>query len=118
MDFRGGQRDERLLGVEGWRLLGISSRIGVDTETDEEGVGQQYQGDVAIPAEVTAHFIVIESEGFTSLQILLDMPAAPNGPHDDGQRRVRARPDQVGAELAGIVEEDRSEERRVGKECR
>ena len=48
MDFRGGQRDERLLGVEGWRRLGISSRIGVDTETDEEGVGQQYQGDVYV----------------------------------------------------------------------
>jgi len=65
-----GQRDERA-GGGARRLVGVSRSRGVDTEADEEGVGQQDQGDMAIPAEVTAHFRVIESEVFGGLQVLV-----------------------------------------------
>src|ERR1700686_395863 len=33
-----------------------------------------------------------------------DVPAGPNGPHHDGQRRVRWRPDQVIGQFVRVVE--------------
>jgi hypothetical protein len=36
----------------------------VDRDADQEGRGQQHEGDVAIPTDVTADFIVVQSEGF------------------------------------------------------
>ena len=41
------------------------------TEGDEKGSSQQDQGDVAIPAEVAAHFVVIKSQVFGHFQVLV-----------------------------------------------
>ena len=41
------------------------------TEAEQEGRGQQDQRDVAIPAEVAAHFILIESQVFGGFQVLV-----------------------------------------------
>ena len=59
---------------------------------------------MAIPAEVTADFIVIESEVFAGLQVLFHVPAGADGLHHEGQGRVRRRPDQVVRQLTGVVE--------------
>ena len=82
----------------------ISRRIGLDTEPNQEGAGQQDEGDMARPADRTAHFILIESEVFAGFDVLFDVPAAANRPHDGRQRRGWERKDQVGGDLAGIVE--------------
>src|SRR5260370_1797923 len=100
LGFGSGQRDERL---RAGRLVGVSRSMGGDTEAEEEGRGQQDKGDMAIPAEVTAHFIVIESGVFGGLQVLFDVPAAANGLHDGGQRRSREPEDEVGGYLAGVA---------------
>jgi hypothetical protein len=42
--------------------------VALDGDADEEGRGQQHKGDMAIPAQVAADLIVIESEGFAGLQ--------------------------------------------------
>ena len=41
------------------------------TEGDEEGSSQQDEGEVAIPAEIAADFILIESQVFGDFQIPL-----------------------------------------------
>ena len=46
MEFAGGERDERL-GTGGWRLRGRSS-IGLDTEPNQEGRGEQDQGNMYV----------------------------------------------------------------------
>src|SRR2546421_7912083 len=76
----------------------------LDRDADQEDVGEQDQGDMAIPAQITAHFILIESQVFGGLQVLFDVPAAANGLDHDGQRRGRERKDEVRGDLAGIVE--------------
>ena len=74
------------------------------TEGDEEGSSQQDEGEVAIPAEIAADFILIESQVFGDFQILFDMPASADGLHDEGERRVRGRPDQVIGHLSRIIQ--------------
>ncbi len=59
---------------------------------------------MAIPAQVAADLIVIESEGFAGLQVLFDVPAGANGLHHGGQRRLGWRPDEVIGQLVRIVE--------------
>src|SRR2546421_3314478 len=100
--FGGGQGDE----WGGGRRLrwGRRMRAILDTEADQEDVGEQDQGQMAIPAQVTAHFILIESQVFGGLQVLFDVPAAANGLDHDGQRRGRRRKDEIRGDLAGIVE--------------
>src|ERR1700686_4290302 len=67
--FRGGQRDE--WGADHkrcrWRRSGETS---VEGDVEEEGVGKQDQGDMPIPAEVTAHFVVRETQSFGGFQVL------------------------------------------------
>ena len=67
--FGGGQGDER----GGGRKLGLGRRMRaiLDTEADQEDVGEQDQGQMAIPAQVTAHFILVKSQIFGGLQILV-----------------------------------------------
>jgi len=65
LGFGGGQRDER---GRGRRLRwGRRRQAVLDTEADQEGVGEQDQGEMAIPAQVTAHFIVIQAQVFGGL---------------------------------------------------
>ena len=66
--------------------------------------GQQHEGDVAIPAQVAAHFVVIESEGEALLQVLFDVPAGADGLHHGGQGRVGWGPDQVIGQLVRVVQ--------------
>jgi len=41
------------------------------TEAEQEGRGQQDQRDVAIPAEVAAHFILVKAQVFADFQVLV-----------------------------------------------
>jgi hypothetical protein len=50
--FRGGERAER--GAGHGLLLGNSREVAVDRDVDEEGVGEQHEGEMAVPAEVAA----------------------------------------------------------------
>ena len=67
--FRGGERDER--GAGHGLLLGSSREVAVDRDVDEEGVGEQHEGEMTIPAQVAAHFIVVKAEGFGRFQVLV-----------------------------------------------
>jgi hypothetical protein len=64
--FRGGERDERRAGHG--LLLGSSREVAVNRDVNEEGGGEQHKGEMAVPAEVAAHFIVVKAEGFGRLQ--------------------------------------------------
>ena len=59
---------------------------------------------MAIPANVAAHFILIESQRFGGLQVLFDMPAGTNGLHHDGEGRLQGSVDQVIGQFVGVVE--------------
>ena len=59
---------------------------------------------MAIPADVAADFILIESQVFASLQVLLNAPAGANGLHDGAERRGQGSKDQVVGQLIGIVQ--------------
>src|SRR2546430_15984238 len=74
------------------------------TEAEQEGRGQQDQRDVAIPAEVAAHFILVEAQVFADFQVLFDVPPGANGPHHDGQRCVGRSPEQVVSQLVRVIE--------------
>src|SRR2546429_6835477 len=74
------------------------------TEAEQEGRGQQDQRDVAIPAEVAAHFILVKAQVFADFQVLFDVPPGANGPHHDGQRCVGRSPDQVVSQLVRVIE--------------
>ena len=45
------------------------------TDAGQEGEGQQNQGDVAVPAKETAHFVVVQAEIFGVFEMFLDAPA-------------------------------------------
>src|SRR5690348_11730630 len=103
--FRRGQRNE-------WRKgsgCGVFRRCVphfplLDTNTDQEGIRQEHEGDVAIPAEGAAHFIVIEPQSFGGLQILFDVPTAANGSYHGSKRGVEWGPDQIIGHLVWIVQ--------------
>ena len=94
--FRGGEWDEWLGRQDhlSW-LSGRQLPVLMHAHADQEGRGQQDQGDMAIPADVTAHFILDKSKIFAGLQILFDMPTRTNGAHDGGERRSLGSKDQV-----------------------
>ena len=95
LHFRGGEGDE---------LLGRQRLIGMHADADQEGIRQQHEGDVAVPAQVAADLVLIESQVFAHLQVLFNVPPGPNGAHHDGQGRVRWSPDQVVSQLVRVVE--------------
>ena len=68
--FRGGERDERGAG-HGLLLVGSSREVAVNRDVDEEGVGEQHEGEMTIPAQVATHFIVVKAEGFGRFQVLV-----------------------------------------------
>lgn len=82
----------------------------MDRDGNEEGVGEQDQGDMAVPAEVTASFIMIQTKAFRGLQALFDAPPCANGLDHDGQRGVWWGPDQEVGQFVGIVEAAAHEE--------
>src|SRR6266566_3070304 len=101
--FGGSQRDERGAG----RRLGRWGRfreVALDGDAEQEGSGQQDERDMAVPAHITAHFRVVEPEGFASLQVLFDVPAGPDGLHHGGQGGIRGGPDQEIGHLVRLVE--------------
>jgi hypothetical protein len=99
--FGGGQRDK---GSAGCRLLlSRSSQLALDRDADKKGIGEQHERNMAIPAEVAAHFILIESQCFARLQVLFDAPACANGLHHGGQRSLGWSPDEEVSQLVGVV---------------
>jgi hypothetical protein len=78
--------------------------VTLDGDAEQEGSGKQDESDMAVPAHITAHFIVVESEGFASLQVLFDMKACPDGLHHGGQGCVGWGPDQVIGQLVRVVQ--------------
>jgi hypothetical protein len=68
--FGGSQRDKR--GASRWLgRWGRLREVALDGDAEQEGSGKQDERDMAVPAQVAAHFIVIKSEGFASLQVLV-----------------------------------------------
>src|SRR6266516_5798122 len=102
---RGSQSDEweagRACGVLCGRVVSFP-RLYADDE--QEGRSEQDQGDMTIPAEVAADFIVIQSEVFGRFQVLFDVPPCANGLDNNGQRGVRWRRDQEVSQLVGVVQ--------------
>ncbi len=105
MHFGGGQRNEReggpRSGVFCWR--GKRARR-LHADTHQEGVGKQNQGDMAIPAPVAAHFIVVEPKLLGGVQVLFDVLAGAAGLDDDGQRRIQGSVDQIIGQFVGVVQ--------------
>jgi hypothetical protein len=100
-NFGGGQGDER---QRGRGFLGDrAKRARLRGDADQEGVGEQNQGDVTSPAGVATHFILIQAQLFTGLQVLFDVPARANGLHDGGQGGGKRCEDQVIRQFVGIV---------------
>ena len=71
---------------------------------NEEGVGEQDQRDMTIPAEVTASFIVIQAKSFGGVQVLFDAPSGSNGLNHDRQRGVGWGPDQEVSQFVWVIE--------------
>ncbi len=77
----------------------------LDTDAHQQGVGQQHEGEMAIPAQIATNFILIQSQIFRGLQVLFDAPASAHGLHDDGQRGGgQGGKDQVVGHLSRIVQ--------------
>jgi hypothetical protein len=75
-----------------------------DGNVNEEGGGKQDQGDMAVPAQVATPFIVTESKGFASFEILFHVPTSTNSGNHEGERGVEWSPDEEVGQLGGIVE--------------
>src|SRR5947209_4051789 len=103
-DFSGGQGNDGGSRHGSWGGRWRRKRtVLVHSDAHQESRSQHDEGEMAIPAEVAAHFILIESQVFAGLQVLLNAPAGANGLHDGGQRRVQRSKDQVVGELVGVV---------------
>ena len=75
----------------------------LDTEPDQEGISKHDEGDMAIPADVAAHFILIQAKIFAGFQILFNVPTGANGLHDGGQGSgLRSKDQVIGHGLRGI----------------
>ena len=84
--------------------MGRAMRAVLDTEPDEEGIGQHDEGDMAIPADIAADFIVIQSKIFGGFQVLFDAPTRSNSLHDGRQGRGQWGKDQVRGHFKRRVE--------------
>jgi hypothetical protein len=70
--FGGSQRDERRGGSRTLVLRSWGQRARrLHADADQEGVGQEDERQMAVPAQVTADFILIQSQGFAGLQVLV-----------------------------------------------
>ena len=76
----------------------------MDADADQESRGQHDEGQMAIPADVAAHFILVKSKLFAGLQVLFDAPACPNGLHDGGQGCRQWGKDQVIGQFVRLVQ--------------
>jgi hypothetical protein len=102
MDFGTGQGNEG--GTSSKLVLGRASQVVLNRDAHQEGRGEQHEGDVAIPAEIAADFILIQAQLFTSLQVLFDVPPRANGLHDGGELRGKWGPDEIKGQLSWVVE--------------
>src|SRR6266700_176971 len=104
-DFAGGQDNDSWSrhghGGGRWRR---TRTVLVHSDADQKSRGQHDEGQMAIPAEVAADFILIQSQVFAGLQVLLNAPAGPNGLHDGAERRGQGSKDQVIGQLLRIVQ--------------
>src|SRR5438128_5251418 len=57
-----------------------------------------------VPADITAHFILIEAQVFGGFQVLFNAPAGATGLHHSGEWRGKGSPDQVIGQLVRVVE--------------
>jgi len=76
----------------------IVSRVQVaflNRDPDQKGSGEQDEGEMTVPANEAAHFILIQAQPFAGLQILFNVPSRANGLHDGGQQHVFGGENQV-----------------------
>ncbi len=99
--FGGGQRDEGSLRVG---EVGSSREVVMDRDGKQEGAGEEDQGDMPIPAQVAAPFVVVQAQSFGRFSILFDVPPRSNGLDDRGQGHAKRGEDQVKGQLGGIIE--------------
>ena len=67
----------------------------LDTDPKEKGGGEHDEGDMAIPPNVAAHFVLIEAKLFGVFQIDLNRPACSDSQNDRLQAGARWCKDQV-----------------------
>src|SRR5713101_9745208 len=100
-NFWDGQRDERQGGS--WVLWWAMKAALLDIDAKEKGCGEQNQGDMAVPADVAAHLILIEPEIFGVFQIDLNRPACSDSQNHRVQAGCRRCVDQVIGLFARVV---------------
>src|SRR5437762_11837237 len=82
-DFSCSQSNKRLRRQRRWGSRWSRQRRAlVHANPDQEGIGQHDEGEMAIPADIAADFILIEPQVFGGLQIFFDRPAGANSLHD------------------------------------
>src|SRR5487761_2795735 len=102
-NFSGRQRNEgRAVHRFGWWRRG--GQIRMQGETEQKGVSEQDEGDVAIPAVETAAFMMIQTEGFAGVQVFFDVPTSPQGLNHEGERGSRRSPDEEVGQGSGCIE--------------
>jgi hypothetical protein len=74
-----------------------------DGDVKEEGRGEQHERDMAIPAQITAPFVMAQPERFVGFEVLLYVPASADGLNEKGERSVEWGPDEEKSQFAGIV---------------
>ena len=76
----------------------------LNTDAQQKGCCEHDEGDMAVPADVTANFILIEAEIFGIFEVDLHRPAGTDGQNDRVQRGPRRCEDQVIGLLAWVVD--------------
>src|SRR5262249_15785941 len=76
----------------------------LQADAHQKGIRQEHESEMTIPAEVAAHFILIESQSFGGLQVLFDVPPCANGLHHDGEGRLIWSGNEVISQFVGVVE--------------
>ncbi len=69
MEFSAGQSDARWI-----TRCGRPGQVGLlllDTQIHQKGSGEQHEGDMAVPAEKAANFILIQSQMLADLQVFV-----------------------------------------------
>src|SRR6266567_8990328 len=101
--FGGSQSNER---GSGTRLLcrGLVGLPRLHGDAHQKGIGQHHEGQVTIPAQVTAHFILIQTQIFGGFQVFFDVPACAQSLYHRGKGGRGWSKDEEISQLVWIVQ--------------
>ncbi len=89
---------------EGLAVGLLGGRRSQQTTAEQEGVSQQNQGDMPVPAHIAADLVLIQPQRLRSLQIFFNGPAGAVGLSHGEQRGLGGSPDQDVGQFGGIVQ--------------